>query len=333
MSKPIASVSLDLDNQWSYMKIHGDAGWDSYPTYLDAFVPHVLKVLDDLGLRITFFIVGKDASIDENKPYLQEITRRGHEVGNHSYYHESWLHTYTREELYEEVSRAEEQIAAVTGQRPRGFRGPGFSWSSVLLEVLKEKGYQYDASTLPTYIGPIARMYYFRTAKLSKEERETRKELFGNFRDGLRPVKPYFWKLERGASLLEIPVTTIPVIKTPFHFSYLLYLSGISIALMDAYLNLAIWMCRLTGTQPSYLLHPLDLIGGDQVPQLKFFPGMDISSERKVEVFSRVMMKMKKHFTLACMSEHAEHVRSKGAKMKAIEPGRTSDILDRATTH
>jgi len=23
-------ISLDLDNQWSYMKIHGDAGWEEY---------------------------------------------------------------------------------------------------------------------------------------------------------------------------------------------------------------------------------------------------------------------------------------------------------------
>ena len=27
-----ASLSLDLDNQWSYMKTHGDDGWESYPS-------------------------------------------------------------------------------------------------------------------------------------------------------------------------------------------------------------------------------------------------------------------------------------------------------------
>lgn len=309
MSKPLASVSLDLDNQWSYMKIHGDKEWETYPTYLDIFVPHVLDVLDDLGLRITFFIVGQDAAIDRNRDFLREIVRRGHEVGNHSFYHESWLHTYSREELVGEISMAEEHIEQVAGQRPNGFRGPGFSWSPTLLEVLKERGYQYDASTLPTYIGPLARMYYFWTADLSKEERATRKELFGSFADGLRPVKPYLWRLANGETLLELPVTTIPVIKTPFHFSYLLYLSGFSMSLMNAYLNLALFMCRITGTRPSYLLHPLDLIGGDQVTQLKFFPGMDIGSERKVEVFTRVMQKLGKHFELVNMSRYAKEVR------------------------
>ncbi|MCO6488985.1 MAG: polysaccharide deacetylase family protein [Phaeodactylibacter sp.] len=312
MNKPLASLSLDLDNLWTYLKIHGDAGWENYPSYLDTFVPAVLDLLDQLKLRITFFIVGQDAALDKNKEYIQEIARRGHEVGNHSFRHESWLHTYSREALEAEVERAEAQIERVTGQRPAGFRGPGFSWSPALLDVLAERGYVYDASTLPTYIGPLARMYYFRTARLSREEREARKELFGSFRDGLRPVKPYFWKLESGKTLLEMPVTTIPVIKTPFHLSYLLYLNGFSPALMDLYLSLAIRMCQATGTQPSFLLHPLDLISGERAPRLKFFPGMHISSERKAEVFTGVMEKLGRHFKLAGMARHAAHFLQEG---------------------
>ncbi len=43
-AKPVASLSLDLDNQWSYMKTHGDAGWESFPSYLDIVVPRVLEL-------------------------------------------------------------------------------------------------------------------------------------------------------------------------------------------------------------------------------------------------------------------------------------------------
>jgi len=308
MNKPIGSVSLDLDNQWSYLKVHGDKSWKTFPSYLDTFIPHVLKVLDDLQLNITFFVVGQDAALDKNKEYLQAIVDRGHEIGNHSFHHTSWLYAYTREELVAEISLAEAHIERVTGQHPTGFRSPGYSWGPLVLEVLQERGYRYDASTLPTYLGPLARWYYFWTAKLTKEEREERKALFGSFKDGLRPIDPYFWKLSNEETLLEIPVTTIPGIKTPFHFSYLMYLSEISMGLMNAYLNLAIQLCKLHGTQPSYLLHPLDLIGGGQVPALKFFPGMRTSSTRKVEIFIDVMDKLGKHFQLGSMGMHAEHV-------------------------
>jgi len=56
-----ASISLDLDNQWAYMKVHGDDGWDKYPTYFDKFIPHGLEMLNKHKLKITFFIVGRDA--------------------------------------------------------------------------------------------------------------------------------------------------------------------------------------------------------------------------------------------------------------------------------
>jgi hypothetical protein len=52
-----ASISLDLDDQWSYMKVHGDEGWEEFPSYLDVFLPLVLDVLDKLDVKITFFIV------------------------------------------------------------------------------------------------------------------------------------------------------------------------------------------------------------------------------------------------------------------------------------
>lgn len=314
LHKPKAAVSLDLDNQWTYMKIHGDQGWEKYPSYLDTFLPYVLKVLDDLKLKITFFIVGRDADDERNKPFLREIINRGHETGNHSYNHDSWLHTFSKDKIAEEILTSEQVIEDATGQRPKGFRGPGFCWSPHLLEVLQENNYQYDASTLPTFIGPLARMYYFWTADLTEEEKETRKELFGTFKDGFRPLKPFYWQLDNQESLMEIPVTTIPVLKTPFHFSYLLYLSGKSFRLMDLYLDTALFLCKLTKTQPSYLLHPLDLIGGDEIPELKFFPGMDIASERKVEVFEHVIRKLSKHYEMVDMGTYFNHLKEEQQK-------------------
>ena len=63
MRKPIASLSLDLDNLWTYLKTNGDPAWRSFPGYLDEVVPRILGVLDRHGLKITFFIVGQDAAL------------------------------------------------------------------------------------------------------------------------------------------------------------------------------------------------------------------------------------------------------------------------------
>jgi len=309
--RPLASVSLDVDNLWSYMKTHGDAGWEARPSYLDVFCPAALESLSRLNLRITFFLVGVDAEREENHAPLRSLAAAGHEIGNHSHEHEPWLHLYTREQLEHEIATAEASIERATGQLPRGFRGPGFSWSPTLLEVLAARGYLYDASTFPTYLGPLARAYYFWTAKLSRAEREKRKALFGDFREGFRPLKPYHWRLGSGDRLLEIPVTTMPVLKAPFHLSYLLFLSRYSEGLMMAYLRTAIALCRATGVEPSFLLHPLDLLGGDQVPQLAFFPGMDLPHRRKAALFERVLGVLGEHFTLVPMGEHAAAIEAR----------------------
>jgi hypothetical protein len=132
-----------------------------------------------------------------------------------------------------------------------------------------------------------------------------RKDLFGGFAEGFRPIRPYRWRLRSGRTLLEMPVTTMPLAKTPFHLSYLLHLSRYSTGLMLAYLRTALTLCRLTGTEPSFLLHPLDLLGPEQAPGLAFFPGMDLGSARKLEVFDLVLRELKERYTLVTMAEHA----------------------------
>ena len=304
-AKPLASLSLDLDNKWSYMKTHGDAGWEALPSYLDLVVPRVLEILRQRNLTITFFIVGLDAAQERNQAALKSIADAGHEIGNHSYQHEPWLHLYTPQELEEEMRNAEESIAQATGKKTIGFRGPGFSFSPQLLNLLAARGYQYDASTFPTFLGPLARAYYFAKSSLSSEQSDQRKALFGSAKEGFRPLDPYRWQTTAGP-LTEIPVTTMPVFRVPIHLSYVLYLATFSRALAITYWKLALAMCRWMGTQPSLLLHPLDFMGAEDCPELAFFPAMQGAAEPKLSVAREVLDIFGQYFTVVPMQEHAK---------------------------
>jgi hypothetical protein len=289
------------------MKTHGDAGWESYPSYLDTVVPRVMDFLKKRDLRITFFIVGQDAALDKNAEALAQISAAGHEIGNHSFNHEPWLHLYSEQELVDEFDRTEEALEKATGQHPTGFRGPGYSLSPTVLKVLARRDYFYDCSTLPTYIGPLARAYYFfASSDLSAEEKEKRKQLFGKFSDGFQPLKPFAWQIGE-KSLVEIPVTTLPVFKTPIHASYVIYLSTFSKTLARAYWATALEMCRLGGVQPSLLLHPLDFMSGEDAPELKFFPGMNLPLAEKMEFVSEILEMFDKKFEIGNMRKHAEN--------------------------
>src|SRR5262249_42762714 len=150
---------------------------------------------------------------------------------------------------------------------------------------------------------------------------------FGSTREALRDIRPYFWDIDalrgkassretlrsdRSQSLLEIPVTTMPFARVPIHMSYLIYLSVYSRAVARAYLRSAFALCRATGVEPSFLLHPLDFMSGDRVKELAFFPGMNASTESKLELLGEVLDHIKDHFQPVTMEEHASALLEKG---------------------
>jgi peptidoglycan-N-acetylglucosamine deacetylase len=319
MTKSLASLSLDLDNKWCYLRTHGVAGWDKYPSYLDTAVPRVLRACVARDLRITCFVVGRDAAIDDNSDALSALAAAGHEMANHTFNHEPWLHTLPRTRLETEIRTAEEMIERVTGQRPIGFRGPAYSVNDDVLEILAERGYHYDASTLPTYIGPLARWYFRHTATAAAAEEAERRELFGSLRNGARSIKPYVWNTAAGP-LAEIPVTTFPLVRLPIHMTYLVYLWQFSPRLARVYMRLALATCRLMKVAPSMLLHPLDFLGAEDDAEMRFFPGMKVPREEKMELLDEVLAQLTATYRLVPLREHAAEVLAQhGVRLPSAE--------------
>ncbi|QFZ18235.1 polysaccharide deacetylase family protein [Saccharothrix syringae] len=310
-----ASVSLDLDNLWAYLKTHGDPEWERRPSFLRTAVPRLLEVFGEHSLTTTVFVVGADVERDDGAEAVAAITAAGHEVANHSYGHEPWLHRYSRAALEVELMRAEEAIAAAGAPRPTGFRGPGYSVTRELLEVLAERGYHYDASTLPTWIGPLARAYHNRTAPTGGD-----RDLFGGFARVRAPNAAYRWRV--GSGLVELPVTTMPLLRVPIHGSYLLQLHQLSPRLARAYFTGAVGLCRARGVQPSLLLHPTDVLGAAEAPGMAFFPGMAVPGARKVEFLGWVLDTLRRHFDVVGTGEHVR-------RLAGNLPGRDTGLLAR----
>jgi hypothetical protein len=156
--------------------------------------------------------------------------------------------------------------------------------------------------------------------KLTPKEKEERQDLFGDVRDGFRPLRSYLWTLDRGdlaqaplPELLEIPVTTMPGARTPIHMSYVLYLAQRSTFLALRYLQTALRLCELCKIEPSFLLHPLDFISGDTCPALRFFPAMAMSADAKRALVGRALYMLADRFDVVPMGEHARRLRASGS--------------------
>ncbi len=306
-----ATLSLDLDNLWCYQRSFGLAAWQDYPSFLELALPRILYVLDRLALRLTLFINGRDAERPVVRSLLAEAVGRGHEAGNHSYDHDPDMHRWPRERLRREITQAGQAIEAATGQRPRGFRGPAYALSAPLLEVLVELGYAYDASSYPSSLGMLARIYHRKQISRVGGEALVRDGLYGSLRDCRQPLRPYLWSLA-GAGLIEVPVTTLPLLRLPFHGTYLNHLADLSQGIASRYSQIALRLCRLRGVAPSFLLHATDFLGRDDCPELVYLPGMKRTGAEKTAFMT----------DLLASYGHAFHVRPIGAFVDELRSSR-----------
>lgn len=302
MSLPSATLSLDLDDAWTYMRAAGRPGWEATRSVVPEVCARLLAMLDRHGLRLTLFVIAADLEHPDRVAAIRPFVERGHEIGCHSWHHEPTFAALQPERMREEVLRAADLTEARLGVRPKGFRAPGFAWSPRLPAILREGGFHYDGSPLPTFLGPLCRAYYFFHSKMSKAEREQRKAMYGGIKDAFQSLRPS--RYPGDPELWSLPVTTIPLLRTPFHTSYVVWLSRFSRGLASFYLRLGLGLCRLRGVAPSYLLHSLDFVGNGEHRDLDFFPGMDVAWARKEAILEDTLTALRARFTVLPMGEY-----------------------------
>jgi len=82
----------------------------------------------------------------------------------------------------------------------------------------------------------------------------------------------------------------------------------------------------VAGVEPSILLHPLDLIGPDVAPELRFFPGMDVGGDAKRRFFRQALGMLCERFDVVPMSVHAERIHASGKLPRRATPARAEPL-------
>ena len=214
----LASVSVDLDEIPNYFEIHG-LGQPTGPAaslVYDVALGRLRELADAGGFPLTLFTIGSDVARQEAQSSLRDAASKGHEIANHSLDHRYDLVRLGRDEIARQIGEGARVIEEATGQKPVGFRAPGYTITDEVFEVLAELGVAYDASVFPcpayfaakaAAIGAIALR-----GRKSRSIVDTPKVL-------LAPTRPYrvgrpYW--QRGKGLLEIPVQVTRGLRLPF---------------------------------------------------------------------------------------------------------------------
>src|SRR6186713_2772493 len=182
--RPVAKLLLSFDFEDWHQLVHrrlGRTDWASAGPALERQAEAIFALLDELGARATFFVLGMTA---ERYPDLvREIAARGHELACHGYAHQR-VHEQTPDEFRRDVERCSELLEQLGGRRPLGYRAPAFSitrdtpWA---YEALAQLGFRYDSSQ---YDSP----------RIPRRIRSV-------------PATPYRLELPSGREIWEFPVT------------------------------------------------------------------------------------------------------------------------------
>jgi polysaccharide deacetylase family protein (PEP-CTERM system associated) len=150
-ARPTLLLSIDFED-WHQL-VHrrvGASGWERPGPALPRQTAALLDLLEELGLKATFFVLGMAARA---YPSLVEgLAARGHEIGCHGDRH-VLVHTQTPSQFDADLRAAKQTIEQLTGRVPVGYRAPAFSItraSDWAYEVLASEGFVYDASAHDT---------------------------------------------------------------------------------------------------------------------------------------------------------------------------------------
>jgi len=190
-------------------------------------VIHLLKLLDENGIKATFFVpavVAKKFSVT-----VIEIAKRGHEVACHGLRHDPYEATLKISKQIQIIKKATKIIQSVIGFRPVGFRAPLFKFNENCWIALQENGYIYDSSVVCS-------------------------PFYGKHKIFL-PTKPFHIHIpeQSNGSLLEIPVSTNPFLPFP--------LGGTWIRIFGSrWSKIGIKMGFISQTPVVFYIHPKDVV-------------------------------------------------------------------------
>ena len=132
----------NVDTSDKKVAITFDSSWGNDNTL------KILDVLDKYKAKATFFLIGRWC--DEYPNETKEIAKRGNEIGNHSNKHPD-MTNISKAQIGEDIKKADEKIAAITGKKPKIFRCPSGSYNNSVIEVVEKTNHkciQWDVDSI-----------------------------------------------------------------------------------------------------------------------------------------------------------------------------------------
>ncbi len=149
--KPVMAPPLEVEKPEEVTAQEPEAKHKVYLTFDDGpskNTEKILDILDEYGVKATFFVVGKEEEIAQER--LRMIYERGHTIGMHSYTHDYYEIYDSVEDFRKDFLKCKQYIFDATGVESTHFRFPGGSSNKLgklsmteFIAFLEEQGVEY----------------------------------------------------------------------------------------------------------------------------------------------------------------------------------------------
>lgn len=125
--------------------------WHRYESRIEKNTYTILEMLDEYGIKATFFILGWVA--EQHPKLVKDIHSAGHEIASHGYNH-TLIYNQTPEEFRKDIRKTKNILEDITATSVMGYRATSFSvtektmWA---LDILIDEGFLYDSSIFPVH--------------------------------------------------------------------------------------------------------------------------------------------------------------------------------------
>ena len=294
-----ACIHVDLDSVGAMAASCGvDLERDPDPI-LQTSVGRFISLFDEYRVRATFFITGRDAARRSTAALVAALRAAGHEIANHSMSHRPDFTALPAREIEADIADSTKAVENASGEKCLGFRAPTYNVNGAILRILEGLGYGYDSSILPTFISPLYRALNRLTGRRSFP--------YGDPRHGAAPLAPYHpdearvWR-RGGMEITEVPISTMPFLRLPFHASYVFQL-GMPVFRAGELLS------RAAGTPLVYVFHAREL-ADDGGEWMRLLPFRAIPLSRRTELYREILGTITRHYDVV---ETRALVRAAGA--------------------
>jgi peptidoglycan/xylan/chitin deacetylase (PgdA/CDA1 family) len=281
----LCAVSVDLDEIPNYFAIHGlpaPSGPERSLVY-DVAIDRLRDLARGVDVPLTLFAIGRDLARPEAAAKLRTARDAGFEIANHSHDHCYDLVKLGRERIREQVEGGARAVERATGERPVGFRAPGYTITDEVFGVLAELGVEYDSSVFP-----CPAYWALKTTKIGliRAAGRTSRSIVDTPAVLAAPTRPYrvgarYWR--RGEGTLEIPIQVTRGARLPF--------IGTSLTMWGP--RFARGLARMVRGEPlvNLELHGIDVLGAEDGLEalLPYQPDVRIPHGKKMDALAAAL--------------------------------------------